>query len=314
MMPVTISREKLGKSDLVVSRLGLGTAEIGFAYGLGSPALPSEAEALALLGEAVELGVTFFDTANYYGVAEDRLGKSGILKDPAVAVCTKCAQFLEKGEYFAPPELEAKIREQVEGSLRALRLETLSILMLHGPSKEQVEEGVLIEIMKKLRQEGKVRYWGASTRGEEAPLALIDAGADVLQVAFSVADRRMAPCVFEAARAKGVGIINRSIYLKGVFAGKDALLPPALAPLRRVVEEAATVASELGISLRELAVRYTLSEPAIATSLIGTAKIAHLAEAAESLAHGPLPNDAVEKLRALALTDPDQIDPARWPK
>src|SRR3989344_5280041 len=101
----------LGKTDLRVSRLGLGTAEIGFAYGLGNPELPNETEALTLLQQAVELGVTFFDTANYYGLAEERLGKSGVLKNPDVVVCTKCAQFLEKGEYFAPAELEAKIRE-----------------------------------------------------------------------------------------------------------------------------------------------------------------------------------------------------------
>ena len=68
------------------------------------------------------------------------------------------------------------------------------------------------------------------------------------------------------------------------------------------------------MSLTELALRYTLSEPAISVSLIGTADSAHLHSAVEALARGPLPADVVQKLHTLALSDPEQIDPARWPQ
>lgn len=303
----------LGNTGLRVSRLGLGTAELGFAYGLGSPELPSEEEAISLLQGAVSAGVTFFDTANYYGLAEERIGKSGILKNPDVVVCTKCAQFLEKGEYFKPAELERKIREQVESSLQNLKLESLPLLLLHGPTAKQMEEGIVRGIVEKLRTEGKIRYWGVSTRGTEAPLAAIETGADVLEVAFSIADRRMEP-VFAAAQKKGVGIINRSVYLKGAFAGKAEHLPDDLAPLKKTVEAAGAIARELGIALTELALRYTLSEPAISVSLVGTAKVTHIQSAAEALGRGPLPDDAVRALNLLAISDPEQVDPARWPE
>ena len=133
--------ERLGKINLLASRIGLGTAEIGLAYGLGDRPLPSESEAIGLLKQAVDLGVTFFDTANYYGLAEERIGKSGILRNSNVIVETKCAQFLEKGEYFSPSELAVKIRSQVDDSLTKLRIETLPILMLHGPNQEQIKKG-----------------------------------------------------------------------------------------------------------------------------------------------------------------------------
>src|SRR3989344_6032986 len=152
-----MQKNLLGNTGLTVSRLGLGTAEIGFAYGLGPPALPSENDAIALLRAAVDAGITFFDTANYYGLAEERIGKSGILKNPEVVVCTKCAQFLEKGEYFAPAEMEKKIREQVESSLQNLKLESLPLLLLHGPTAKQMEEGIVHGIVEKLRTEGKIR-------------------------------------------------------------------------------------------------------------------------------------------------------------
>jgi L-galactose dehydrogenase len=307
-------RSVLGKTTLEVSRLGLGTAEIGFAYGLGTPVLPSEEEAVQLLKTAVELGVTFFDTAQYYGLAEERIGKSEILQNPDVVVCTKCAQFLEKGEELSNEEIEKKIREQVAQSLAALGLSTLSILMLHGPSALQLEDGFLLSVIKKLQTEGLIEYWGTSTRGEEPALAAIMSGADVIQIAYSIADQRMAKKVFPSAEQAGVGVVNRSVYLKGVFAGKAELLPAQLTPLKEAVTKAKEVADELGVSLTELALRFSLSQPAISTTLVGTAKIAHLESAAQAIARGPLPESVIQKLYSLAIVDPGQVDPARWPK
>src|SRR3989338_2541411 len=195
----------LGKTGLAVSSLGLGTAEIGFVYGIGVRTLPDEREAIALLKRAVERGVTFFDTANYYGLAEERIGKSGILKDPNVVVCTKCAKFLEDGIPLTPQRMERTIFEQVESSLRTLGVEALPLLLLHGPSKAHMKEGVLLAIVEKLKTQGKIRSWGASTRGEEPSRAVIESGADVIQVAFSIADQRMTS-VFGRAMEKGVGV------------------------------------------------------------------------------------------------------------
>ncbi len=307
-------KTRLGATDLLVSRLGLGTAEIGFAYGLGRPELPSEEEALSLLRVSAELGVTFFDTANYYGLSEERIRKSGILKNPAVVVCTKCAKFLEDGAVLDPKEMEKQIFEQVEQSLKTLgNLDVLPLLLLHGPSAAQMKEGTLLSIVEKLRVAGKIRYWGASTRGEESALSVIESGADALQVAFSIADQRMRN-IFKKAQTKGVGIINRSVYLKGVFAGKESYLPESLAALKSAAASAKKIADDLGISLTELALRFTLSEPAINVSLVGTANIKNIKEAVISIEHGPLSSDIVAALRALAISVPDQVDPARWPK
>src|SRR3989338_5072083 len=118
----------LGRTNLKVSRLGLGTAEIGFAYGIGLRTLPSEDEAVKLLKKAVNLGINYFDTAYFYGLAEERIGKSGITKLPEVVIATKCGQFLEKGEDPRERELEQKLREQVETSLRNLKVDSVPIL------------------------------------------------------------------------------------------------------------------------------------------------------------------------------------------
>ncbi len=305
----------LGRTGLKVSRIGLGTAEIGFSYGLGERPLPSEAEAIDLLKQSVDLGITLFDTASYYGVAEERIGKSGILKDPNIIVETKCAQFLEKGETYPLPELTQKITAQVNESLAKLQVDALPILMLHGPSVKDIERGELTGILKGLKQSGKIRFTGVSTRGEESPLAAINSSLfDVIQVAYNVPDQRMDPCVFPAAQKAGVGIINRSVLLKGSLTTLRTKLPAGLEGLQRTIDEIEAIAREIGADLPTLAIRFALNNPSISSSLIGSNKIGNIKKAISALEAGPLPIDIVRQLEHLALNIPDQVDPARWPK
>lgn len=304
---------RLGKTDLLVSRIGLGTAEIGFNYGIGAPTLPTEAEAIGFLNKAADLGITFFDTANYYGLAEERIGKSGILKNPRVIVETKCAQFLEKGENFTGQELEIKIRNQVTDSLKKLRVPVIDILMLHGPSQEQLEDGELIKTMRRLKQGGLVRFLGVSSRGEENALAALNAGIDVLQVAYSILDQRMAKRVLPLARRLGVGIVSRSALLKGALTLSRHQLPDKLVPLRQQVDKVEELAIASGLSLVTLAIRFVLNNSYIDTTLIGTNKVANLEKAVLALETEQLPEKILAQLENFALTDLEQIDPAKWP-
>ena len=304
----------LGRTDLHVSQIGLGTAEIGFPYGLNAKDFPTnDTVAENFLREAAELGITYFDTARYYQEAEKRIAESGITKITGIVVGTKCANFLEKGEDPRGIELEKRIREEVEASLKALGVEILQLLYFHGPSKEQIERGELIEIMRKLKEEGKVQWSGISTRGEEAPLTAIKNGFfDVIQVAYSILDQRMTN-ILEAAKRKNIGVVNRSVFLKGALTPAGERLPDELAPLKENSRQAAKIANRLGITLPELALRFSISNPAVSVALIGTSKIGHLQTAIKSAETGPLPENIINELKTLAISDPDQVDPARWP-
>ncbi|MEK9184567.1 MAG: aldo/keto reductase [Patescibacteria group bacterium] len=305
----------LGKTGLKVSRLGFGTAEIGFEYGIGNRPLPTENEAIDLLKKAVDFGITFFDTANYYGLSEERIGKSSILKNPNVIIETKCAQFLEKGEYFPRAELEQKIRIQVEDSLKKMKIDALPILMIHGPNKEQIEKGELIEILKKFKKEGLIRFTGVSTRGEEAPLSAISSDFfDIIQDAYSILDQRMSPRVLTEANKNNIGVINRSVLLKGTLTPLREKLPKGLELLKSNADKANKIAVSLGVDLPTLAIRFALSNKNISTSLIGTNKIENLKKAVNAVESGPLPKEIIIKLEKLAIDNPKQVDPAQWPK
>ncbi len=308
-----IPRRTLGTTGIDVSALGLGTTEIGYVYGIGPRDMPTEREAVDLLNAAVDLGVTFIDTGHFYGEAEHRIGISGIARRPGVVLSTKCGHALDRGEAVDLPLLKNQFREEVEMSLRKLRLDAIPLVQIHGGSAEQIRSGIIADAMRPLLDEGKVLHLGISTRGEEAPLAAIESGHfETLQLAHSILDQRMAARVFAAAAARNVGIINRSVLLKGALTPARSHLSPALADLKASADKAEAIASDLGITLPDLAIRFAFSIPAVHTILIGTNKLRNLERAAAALAAGPLPDDVMRKLRTLAVDDPKQVDPKHW--
>lgn len=298
-----------------VSKIGLGTVEIGLPYGIGVQDLPTEKEAESILKSAVEMGITYIDTARGYGVAEERIGKFGISKMPGLLIGTKCAQFLERGEDPRGAELAKQIREEIEMSLRLLQVDVLPLVQLHGGSAEQIERGELIEIMQKLKDEGKILHVGIATRGEAAGLAAIESGFfETIQTAYSILDQRMERgSVLQTAKANNIAIINRSVLLKGTLTFAAAKLPAQLAPLKKNSAQAAEIAKQAGLDLPTLAIRFAASHPAISTILIGTIDPQHLETALAATAAGPLPEDILTELRKLAIDDPSQVDPAQWP-
>ncbi len=305
----------LGSTGLSISKIGLGTVEIGLPYGIGVKDLPSDQEAERILKTAVELGITYFDTARGYGVAEERIGKAGVGNIPGVIIGTKCAQFLEQGQDIRGPELEKRIRADIETSLQLLRLDVLPLVQLHGGSAEQINRGEIIEIMQKLIAEEKIQQVGIATRGEEAPLAALASGFfQTIQTAYSILDQRMAAQVFPQAQAKHIGIINRSVLLQGALTPAVEKLPDFLTPLKKNSLAAAAIAQELGIDLPTLAIRFAASHPAISTILLGTIQPHHLQTAIQAVTAGPLPPKVVEKLHTLAIDDGAQVDPSQWPK
>lgn len=310
---MTMLSRTLGRTGLKVSPVGLGTVEIGNVYGLGPRTLPSEEEVIRLLQQAVELGVTFIDTARSYGVAEERIRKSGIGKNPNVIISTKCCLAFEKNDDIAPDDMRRMMREEVEESLRVLKIERIPLLQLHGGSERMIKSGIIQETMEKLKREGKVGFVGISTRGEEAPLAAIESGFfDTLQVAHSILDQRMTARVFPEAQKHSVGIINRSVLLKGALTPASQYLVEGLGPLKKASDKAAKIAQELGMDLPSLAVRFVLSNPAVNTAIIGSSKLKNIESTVTAAEAGPLPEEVLVQLRQLAIDDPMQMDPSKW--
>jgi len=304
----------LGNTSLEVSRIGLGTVEIGLAYGLGNTGLPSEQEAITLLKTAVEMGITYFDTARGYGLAEERIGKSGIGKNPSVVIGTKFGQFLKQEPDLHGADLEKRIREDIDLSRKNLHQETLKLVQFHNELEDFTDFSEILEIAEKLKSEQKVLHVGVAVRGEAAALAAIETGFfETIQVAYNIVDQRMEEKVLKLAQDKNIGIINRSVLLKGALTPARAKLPQTLSQLKQHADKAEEIAKSLGITLPTLAIRYVLSHPAVSTALIGTTKPGHILSALRTSEEAALPSNILEELRILAITDANQVDPSKWP-
>lgn len=164
-----MQKRKLGNSNLKVSTIGLGCMGMSFSYG---PPKDTQ-EMTALLGAAVDRGITFFDTAEVYGpfVNEELVGKALAPFRGQVTIATKFGFDLNPN--FDPrgmkgsPGLNSRpehIKQAVEGSLKRLKIEAIDLLYQH-----RVDPNVPIEdvagVVKDLIQEGKVKHFGLSEAG-----------------------------------------------------------------------------------------------------------------------------------------------------
>lgn len=152
---------KLGKSGLKVSAMGLGC--MGMSHGYG--AAGDKKEMIKLIHQAVEKGVTFFDTAEVYGpyTNEELVGEALEPYRKEVVIATKCGIQIVDGKQIVIGKPET-MRRSIEGSLKWLRTEYIDLYYLHRVDpKTPIEE--VAETMKQLQQEGKIRHWGVSEAG-----------------------------------------------------------------------------------------------------------------------------------------------------
>lgn len=158
---------KLGLQGLTVSAVGLGC--MGMSQSYGTPEERDERESIATIHRALELGVTFFDTAEVYGpyTNEELLARALRGQRDRVVIATKFGFKIENGRITGVDSRMEPVRLAVEGSLRRLGTDRIDLLYQH-----RVDPAVPIEdvvgVMADLVREGKVRFLGLSEAGEQA--------------------------------------------------------------------------------------------------------------------------------------------------
>ncbi|BAZ14103.1 aldo/keto reductase [Calothrix sp. NIES-4071] len=220
-----MQKRKLGNSNLEVSAIGLGCMGMSFSYG---PPKDMQ-EMTALLGAAVERGVTFFDTAEVYGpfLNEELVGEALAPFRGQVVIATKFGFDLNPD--FDPrgmkgsPGLNSRpehIKQAVEGSLKRLKVETIDLLYQHRVDPNVPIEDVALAV-KDLIQEGKVKHFGLSEAGVETiRRAHAVQPVTVLQSEYSLWWRKPEAEVIPTLEELGIGLVPYSPLGKGFLTGK----------------------------------------------------------------------------------------------
>jgi aryl-alcohol dehydrogenase-like predicted oxidoreductase len=213
---MTLTTRKLGSQGLVVSAIGLGCMGMSQSYG---PA--DEAESIATLHRAIDLGCTFLDTAEAYGpfANEELLGRALAAKRDQVVIATKFGFKIEGGKIVGVDSRPAHIRDVVEASLKRLRTDRIDLLYQHRVDRSVPMEDVAGAVGDLVAQ-GKVRFFGLS----EAGVASIRRAHAVhpvsaLQSEYSLWERNLEHDVIPALHEFGIGLVPFSPLGRGFLTG-----------------------------------------------------------------------------------------------
>jgi len=309
-----MKESSLGRTGLGVSRLALGTAAFGLEnYGIqvpGAQGRPSEDEAIGLIRAAVEKGINFFDTARGYGESEEVLGK-GLADCASCIIATKVAI---PGATKSSAAVTRTVMDSVDASLKALRRDVLDIVQVHNATQEVLTRGEILDVLERAREAGKLKVIGASVYGEVAALAAIRSGrVDVLQIALNLLDQTMLATVLPEAIRSNVGVVVRSVFLKGALTERAKLLPDGLRGLSEASDRIRAALGETWESLPRTALRFCLSAPGVHSVLVGLRSLSELAAAIAAHEAGPLDRAVIQRTDLLQLNDDKLLNPSHWP-
>ena len=290
---------KLGRSDLHLTPVGLGTWAMGggdWKFGWGPQ---DDAQSIRTIHEALDLGVNWLDTAPVYGLGhcEDIVGRAlKELKGRRPILSTKCERCWDDERQIIPRLKRASIRREIEDSLRRLGVEVIDMYQIHWPQPdEDIEEGW--SAIAELVQEGKVRWAGVSNFNV-AQLKRLQPIHPVafLQPPYSLLNRGIEAEILPYCEANDIGLIPYSPMQKGLLSGKvtqawvDALPatdhrradPQFNEPLlsRNIALNAGlrVIATRLGTTPAELAIAWVLRQPRVTSAIVGARKPGQFAE------------------------------------
>jgi aryl-alcohol dehydrogenase-like predicted oxidoreductase len=207
---------KLGRQGLEVSAIGLGCMGMSQSYGV-----PDDRESIATLHRAIELGVTFLDTAEAYGPFsnEELLGRALQGRRDQVVLATKFGFRFEGHQLVGTDSRPEHIREVAEASLRRLDTDHIDLLYQHRVDPAVPIEDV-IGAMADLVREGKVRFLGLSEAGE-ATIRRAHAvhSISALQSEYSLWERNLEGNILAVLRELGIGLVAFSPLGRGFLTG-----------------------------------------------------------------------------------------------
>lgn len=284
-----MQRRRLGRTELEVSVLGFGGAEIGFNQNI------TQSEVNLMLNTAVDAGLNVVDTAAAYLNSEKMIGEAIAHRRKEIILMTKCGAL----DGFTRFDWSKKgVQETITQSLRNLRTDYLDVVYLHSCSLEILRQADCIEGLIRAIEKGYTRFVGYSGDNEAATYAIELNFFDCLQISVSIADQSAIDNQIPMAVKKDMGIVAKRPLANAVWASNEKPTDEYLLPywerlevlqyefLKRSLPEAVSTA-----------LRFTMSVPGVATMIVGTTKLYRWQENAKYLAEGNLSNEEYEAIR-----------------
>ena len=295
-----MEKRRLGKTDMDVSVLGFGGAEIGFE---GATAEIVE----QLLNSALDAGLNVIDTAECYECSEELIGKAVGSRRNEFFLFTKCGHPRGVGSEDWSP---GSILESIERSLRRLQTDRLDLIQLHSCSESVLRKGDVISALQTARDRGYARYIGYSGDSRAAKFAVESGAFDTLQTSINIADQEVLELTLPLAREREMGVIAKRPIANAAWKSghkpMDSYQHTYWDRLRKLDYEFIR-GRPIERSIAH-ALRFTLSVPGVHTAIVGTTKPERWQENANMLKDGMLPAEEFEAIRSRW----DDVAPRTW--
>jgi aryl-alcohol dehydrogenase-like predicted oxidoreductase len=281
--------KKLGWTDLEITRIGMGTYALGggdWQYGWGAQ---DDADSIAAIKRAIELGINWIDVAPAYGLGHAETITGQVLRDISdkIIVATKCGLSWDENGAINMTLGGSTIRQEVEDSLRRLNLEVIDLFQIHWPIPDEGIESAWT-VIGEMVKEGKIRYAGVSNfKLEQLKRAQAIHPIASLQPPYSMVERGIENGILDYCSQNNIGVIVYSPMESGLLTGKFtaehmASLPdndwrktahqftePEFSLNLKLVEGLRPIAERHGKSLPELAIAWTLARSEITAAIVG---------------------------------------------
>ena len=304
--------------DMDISKLTLGTAQLGLNYGVANTnGKPDYQKSKEILKAAADHGVNCFDTAPLYGDSELIVGSflsscSYFAKPPVIV--TKLPPMTLNGE-ATPNNAYDLVRQHVTRSTQRLGVSRIPIYLLHRASDIEAYGGLVTESLLRLKDEGLIGVLGVSAyTPEEVEQALGLEAIRAIQVPINVFDHRLIETgLLDRLKDKNFIVFARSIFLKGLFFLDARNLPPGLAlaqdPLRQLEE----LSRDKEIGIAEVALTFVRDLPGITSLVIGAETPNQVLEDRDLMKTGSLSLGLREQIMSMFSGLPlELIDPRLW--
>jgi aryl-alcohol dehydrogenase-like predicted oxidoreductase len=306
----------LGKTGIKVSEIGFGCWAIGGNAHGQSYGPTNDKESTEAINRALDLGLNYFDTADVYGRghSEEILGKALKGKRDRIILAAKVGADFYQGAGFQT-FTDEYIRFALEKSLARLKTDYIDVYQLHNPPLRLLNREDLYETMRALKEEGKIRAWGVSVFTPVEGMTAITVGKpDCLQITYNIFSFRPEQQLFPRAFEVGCAIIAREPLANGFLTGKyeqhphfgagdfrrnwpvEHIQARSDAARRLAFLDKSGLTGKAQRTLGQSAIKYTLSDRAVSTAIVGMKTVDHVDE---NLAASDKANLSMDELKVI---------------
>jgi aryl-alcohol dehydrogenase-like predicted oxidoreductase len=295
-----VKRNRLGRSDLWVSELGLGCMSLP----------KDDLQAIQILHQAMDETINFFDTADLYGQGDNErlLGEACKGRRANVIIATKVGNKWHPGKTgwtWAPSK--DYIHQAVRDSLRRLQTDYIDLYQLHGGTLEDPFDEI-IETFEELRQLGYIRYYGISSIRPNVIRKYVERSNIVsVMMQYSALDRRPEESILAYLLEQKVKVLARGPVAHGILSDRqfanskgerDGYLEYSPADLRDILGQLRMIAGNER-AMSQLALQYVMKNPAVASTVAGASRVEQLHENVRASELYAVTDDELTQIRSI---------------